>query len=159
MKDQLIQLFTSLMAKIPQEIEPPVPSEKWEQYLGDVLSLIVNTDIDEPTPLPDVGSGDKGKFLHTNESTGALEWADGGSGGGVLVVTPDENDTLDKTWQEIYDAFATGVVRFDNGDGLVSVTGVYESSGNDYIVMVSDGGDIKASFIASSADSYPGLQE
>jgi hypothetical protein len=48
MKDQLIQLFTALMAKIPQEIDPPIPSEKWEQYLGDVLSLVINTDIDEP---------------------------------------------------------------------------------------------------------------
>ena len=53
--------------------------------------------------LPSVGTSDKNKFLHTNESTGALEWAEGGSGGGVLVVT-DTNGTLDNTWQEIYNA-------------------------------------------------------
>lgn len=31
-------------------------------------------------------------------------------GGGVLVVHEDENQTLDKTWQEIFDAVSTGVV-------------------------------------------------
>ena len=39
--------------------------------------------------LPAVTSSDKDKYLHTNDSTGALEWAEGGSGGGVLVVTSD----------------------------------------------------------------------
>lgn len=34
----------------------------------------------------------------------------GSSGGGVLVVHVDENDTLDKTWQEIMDASLNGVV-------------------------------------------------
>lgn len=35
--------------------------------------------------VPPVEDADKGKYLHANESTGALEWAEGGSGGGELV--------------------------------------------------------------------------
>lgn len=42
-----------------------------------------------PNELPAVASTDRGKFLHTNESTGALEWAEGGSGG---LPTPTAED-------------------------------------------------------------------
>lgn len=91
-----------------------------------------------PSELPAVTASDKDKFLHTNDSTGAVEWADAPqelpsvsgtdegkvltvnnsgvwvaqtptSGGGVLHVSMNEA-TLDKTWQEIHDAsFAVGV--------------------------------------------------
>ena len=93
--------------------------------------------------LPSVGTSDKNKYLHTNGSTGAVEWADApsgmpsvteqdagkvatvnnsgvwvaanpSSGGGVLVVT-DTNGTLDKTWQEIHDADFAVVLAYRSG--------------------------------------------
>ena len=72
--------------------------------------------------LPAVTSSDKDKYLHTNDSTGALEWAEGGSGGGGLVVT-DTAGTLDKTWQEIHDAMLNGIVMVN----VVSVDGNEET--------------------------------
>ena len=82
--------------------------------------------------VPAVEDADKGKYLHANESTGALEWAEGGGsgGGGVLVVNAEYDGestyTLDKTWQECKDAelvsvtmegtntFCIGVSEFEN---------------------------------------------
>lgn len=86
-----------------------------------------------PSELPAVTASDKDKFLHTNDSTGAVEWADApdglpavtdvdegkvltvnnsgvwvaqtpASGGGGLEVVHDVDGTLDKTWQKIHDA-------------------------------------------------------
>lgn len=34
----------------------------------------------------------------------------GGSGGGILVVTVDDEYIMNKTWQEIYDAIASGII-------------------------------------------------
>lgn len=103
-----------------------------------------------PSELPTVGSSDKDKYLHTNQSTGNVEWSsaptelpsvsgtDEGkvltvnnsgewvaanpSSGGVLVVT-DTDGTLDKTWQEIHDAMLSGgaVVSLNDGDTLLRV--------------------------------------
>lgn len=91
-----------------------------------------------PSELPAVTASEKDKFLHTNDSTGAVEWADApdglpavtdvdagkvltvnnsgvwvaqtpASGGGVLVVTVTDG-TLDKTWKEISDAAESGTI-------------------------------------------------
>ena len=99
-----------------------------------------------PSELPTVGSSDKDKYLHTNDSTGAVEWADApnelpavtdvdegkvltvnnsgvwvaqtpASGGGVLVANFNENGTLDKTWQEIHDA-GFGVIVMKEEDEM-----------------------------------------
>ena len=64
--------------------------------------------------LPDVTTNDKGKYLHTNESTGVLEWIEAAGSNGVLMVTytVDENDsttaTCDHTFAEILSAFNGG---------------------------------------------------
>ena len=104
--------------------------------------------------LPAVAAADKGKYLHTNESTGALEWAEGGSGGGVLVVT-DTDGTLDKTWQEIHDAFVSRGVVIVNGNFQSSVIGVGNSRG-DYTVTVAKQANWSPDpYITDSADGYP----
>lgn len=56
--------------------------------------------------VPAVATEDKGKYLHANGSTGALEWetAGGGSGSGVLIVHnvyADGSTRLDATYAEI----------------------------------------------------------
>lgn len=77
----------------------------------------------------------------------------GGSGGGVLVVT-DTNGTLDKTWQEIYDAdFAVVVQSVPAGKKKYAVTAVLSNRDNtEFLVnLIED----PASYTASSADGYP----
>lgn len=60
--------------------------------------------------VPAVATEDKGKFLHANESTGDLEWAEasgGGSGSGVLIVHNVYDDgswRLDATYGDIAEA-------------------------------------------------------
>lgn len=136
-----------------------------------------------PSELPTVGASDKDKYLHTNGSTGDVEWssaptelpsvsgtdegkvltvnnsgewvaANPSSGGGVLVVT-DTDDTLNKTWQEIYDAFAIGgvVIQIEENKriGVVAVT---KLTRNTFDVAAYD--DVVYS--ASSASGYPTAQ-
>ena len=119
-----------------------------------------------PDELPAVGADDKGKFLHANESTGALEWAEGGSGGGVLVVNGtwgDDGCTLDKTWQEIHDG-GFGVVAIADGPTInycpiIVVAGGLGPIG--YQVRVIYEGDTLElmTFTAPSASDYPTYTE
>ena len=102
-----------------------------------------------PNELPAVAAADKGKFLHTNESTGALEWAEGGSGGGVLVVA-DTDGTLDKTWQEIHDAMLSGGAVIQVEEAVNTVLKVYNSKGT-YVVISA----IDDRYEASSTSGYP----
>lgn len=111
-----------------------------------------------PNELPAVASTDKGKFLHTNESTGALEWAEGGSGGGVLVVT-DTDGTLDKTWQEIHGAMLVGHVVIDDGtNALCAIGAIFDSRGSQYKVSsCALGGTSLRAYSTDSASGYPTL--
>lgn len=63
----------------------------------------------------------------------------GSSGGGVLVVHY-ENGVLDKTWQEIHDAVASGqfvVIQSENDDGIFwNYISSVESDSNYYMVIV-----------------------
>lgn len=103
--------------------------------------------------VPPVEDADKGKYLHANESTGDLEWAEGGSGGGVLVVTvttSGETKTMDKTWQEIADA---DVVHVKDGEYRAIVNKV---TANDHRVSLGAGAQGMATlYTAPSADGYP----
>lgn len=84
----------------------------------------------------------------------------GNGGGGGLVVHIEGSDstdlTLDKTWQEIYDALAAGlyVLALDPYEGGVSQRpiGNAEIDGADYCVSVSN---FPFVFKADSADGYP----
>jgi hypothetical protein len=86
----------------------------------------------------------------------------GGSGGGVLVVH-DEYGTLDKTWQEIHDAFLTGAVRIiTNVGSIFNITRMYSDvATNTFIieyVFNGKGGAAIAVYETNSADGYPVLQ-
>ena len=93
--------------------------------------------------------------------------ASAGGGGGVLIVNVDENYTLDKTWQEIYDAFSSGtnvIMSYTNTSdgggftvteyGTTSVQEVGFSSNEQYFVVFSGGGAH-----CNSADGYPSVGE
>lgn len=71
--------------------------------------------------------------------------------GGVLVVH-DVNSTLDKTWQEIHDAFVSGSVRIQRDDGSVYGVGyVGYSKHEGYLVSTST----NEGYVAASASDYP----
>ena len=82
----------------------------------------------------------------------------GGSGGGVLVVH-DVSGTLDKTWQEIYDAgFCVVATGTEDDITYMPLFNAYEYDG-DYGVgaMTIDANNnvIIIWYMASSADGYP----
>ena len=74
-----------------------------------------------------------------------------GGGGGVLIVT-DTNGTLDKTWQEIYDA-GFAVYRL-SGVPIVITLNQIGIDGSTYYVVFEAGGDI-TTFETESASGYP----
>lgn len=81
----------------------------------------------------------------------------GGGGGGVLVVnavTDSEANTftLNKTWQEIHDAFlSSGAVISDiEGSLVTAITGVGSIAPNRYVVE--SGGE---AYVTSTSDGYP----
>lgn len=114
-----------------------------------------------PNELPAVTSADAGKVLGVNDS-GVWVAQTPASGGGVLVVT-DTNGTLDKTWQEIYDAAPAVIFGRTRNNGKKIVTyleNVYESDGS-YIVTVGAISAVKVEdvqYIASSASGYPSIE-
>ena len=75
----------------------------------------------------------------------------GGGSGGVLVVH-DVEGTLDKTWQEIHDAFP--MVRAESNEGTYfSVASVLRED-ESYNVHSWDG-EAKTRYVSDSADGYP----
>lgn len=83
----------------------------------------------------------------------------GGSGGGVLVVTVDENDTLDKTWREI-DAADAAVIVFSGSEegetwhGREFVVNTSQELNGDYFVnSIASGGE--SSYMVTDPDDYP----
>jgi hypothetical protein len=75
------------------------------------------------------------------------------SGGGVLVVT-DTNGTLDKTWQEIHDAFP--MVRVEYVDGVSDSVASVAVEDESYCVYSFDG-EAGTRYASDSASDYPRL--
>lgn len=107
--------------------------------------------------VPAVEDADKGKYLHANESTGDLEWAEGGSGGGVLVVHVDEEGALDKTWNEINAADVAFIVYSGSEDGetLHSREFVVNTSEVDGAYQVIAFSTRRLTYVTNTADGYP----
>lgn len=89
----------------------------------------------------------------------ALSGGGGSGGGGVLVVT-DTDGTLDKTWQEIHDAFVAGSVRIQKQSGkstaLMNVKTV--GAARDGYGIMCDNYTTNQSYSTDSADGYPTLE-
>lgn len=84
--------------------------EKQTWQTGDVITQEklnhMEQGIEDAYELPAVTETDNGKVLGVEN--GQFGLVDGGSGGGTLVVNINETGdvyTLDKTWQEIFDAY------------------------------------------------------
>lgn len=80
----------------------------------------------------------------------------GGGGGAKPLIVKLNGDTLDKTWQEIYDAFPNVVFDGGNAEG-----GMYQQNaiksvggfGKQYLVIVNDANDV--GYKATSTSGYP----
>lgn len=111
---------------------------------------------------------DTGKiYIFDAENSTWREWSGGSGGGGggsdssVLVVHYVEG-TLDKTWQEIYDAFVSGKVVSmlvdDGGNYFFAIaTNIFDLDGESYYVYFSfvDGELLSVGFATTTATGYP----
>lgn len=103
---------------------------------GDVFSCSSATDY----PVSDTVSDESG----------------GGSGGGVLVVNVNEAGVLDKTWQEIHDAFVSGGAVVDKeGTHQNAAIGVGSNKGTFFVTFASQPNWIPGTFVSDAADGYP----
>ena len=143
---------------------------------GDVASALFGTETFPPAPpetdkpfnipIPAPGSTVSANptLAGTEDSLNGIEIdgtkyaVGGGSGGGVLVVHVDENDTLDKTWQEIKDASLNGVVILidENAPGyLASCSYVPVSTPPTWMVKFNRNGLLEPYATEDGADGYP----
>ena len=108
--------------------------------------------------LPDSSEANNGDILTINN--GKPEWLTSGK---VFVVSMDAQTwTLDKTWQEIYDAMKNGIAELiteevagDAGE-LYCIPFVGAGYANDtYTVAISDSALGLIRFTATSANGYP----
>lgn len=77
----------------------------------------------------------------------------GGSGGGGVLIVNDVNGTLDKTWQEIYDA-GFSVIKEPNGL-LMFCAGALTYDGNYIAPYFNPMLNTVTDWTASSANGYP----
>lgn len=94
---------------------------------------------------------------------------DGIASAGRLVVNitwGEESGVMDKTWQEIHDAFSSGVVvvyiaEDDGGYAIYSMSDIGSIIGTSTysvgIIGFGDNGVERFAFLASSADGYPAM--
>ena len=118
---------------LAEEKLPPVSTEDNGKVLGVNNGVWDKVAASGGSDLPEVTSSDKDKYLHTNSSTGDLEWsAVSGGGGGVLVVNLTQQtidgelyEVCDKTFSEIHTAAQTmpviAISKSTDGDVCVSV--------------------------------------
>lgn len=80
------------------------------------------------------------------------------NGGGILVVHQDENNRLDKTWQEIYDAELAVLCGIENNlKNTLLISGVGADDNEYHIWVQTTMGQLI--FIASTPDDYPVYNE
>ena len=135
-----------------------------------VLRSLLNN-LDSGINLPDNPAQDGTYNLQNTVSsgTGTLSWASGGSSSGVLVVNviPEGEGegkvTMDKTWQEIYDA-PFSVARVQTGQTGATLCQIYDIGQQDseyyvsIIVPIAADGGVNfnsTKFHAESANDYP----
>ena len=114
--------------------------------------------------LPSVTADDNGDVLTVVSGAWAKATPSGGGGGGAFVITATEEDdvtTLDKTWQEIFDAVSDGQIAVIDFIGEATafrafVTAV-EEDGSYYVTAL--GGDHNLIYTAETADGYPILDD
>lgn len=126
-----------------------------EQSINSIADMITDGEITiggtiEPATASTLGGVKIGEGISVT-SDGTIS-----AGASVLIVN-DVSDTLDKTWQEIYDAVNGGSIILiksdfgDNGYATMIATGADLNQGTYEVWTTSD------NYTASSADGYPAI--
>lgn len=154
-----------LLAKIAgkeatlEHMTPPWATNAEEELMLEIADRVNGL---ESASVPEVASADKGKYLHANESTGAIEWAEASGGGSSAVVVHVDWNTgaLDRTWTELLNASKTGLVYIYDGDNTGGAVAIMAQIGysDDPVSYYANfswlDGNINA-FSCSTADGYP----
>lgn len=133
--------------------------EPVEVVVSDAFRVAVGEAAPEaPSGLPAITGTDDGKVLTADSGVWVAQTP--ASGGGVLVVT-DTNGTLDKTWQEITDAFLVGSVKWvtyqgESVVGAIDATMVGIRLGTYMVVFNGDSENM--TLVTESASGYPTIQ-
>lgn len=128
-----------------QEVETPTPVTREEVFLDAIVK-------GGGSSLPSTETASAGDVLSLDENKES-QWATP-SGGGVLVAHWDyDNDTLDKTWQEIHDADCV-VITTDDGTRYFVIS-VQNFEGEYNVVSYDFPSSSLIGFVASSASGYP----
>lgn len=152
------------VGKIAEELERIAMIEDLKPEPGgggaSALAGLSDVDLDNPSD---------GQIIQYDAASGKWKNAAGGSGGGFLKVgmvidEQTQSATLDKTWQDISDAFEAGWYVSITTDSVPIVAGVIQmpvmnvySGGSLYEVYVIQPGvqNTIITFEADSADGYP----
>ena len=79
------------------------------------------------------------------------------AGGSRLIATPNQNNILDKTWQQIYDAFPNVVIEIGvEGESYLEAVSAISGDPTENIYMLWTG-DHNNDFRATAPDDYPVL--
>lgn len=103
-----------------QDVETPTPVTREEAFLDAIVK-------GGGSSLPSTETASAGDVLSLDDNK-EPQWAAPSGGGGVLVVSIGENMVLDKTWQEISDAFGNGIVMLYGDSAIEIVTVVRDAS-------------------------------
>lgn len=103
------------------------------------------------------------KLKPLTEMESAVKYAMDNAGGGVMVVTEgDDSQTLDKTWNEIFNALTAGkivtiVLHYGDVTHQHLVTSAFDADGDFTVLAVStsSGDKTTVTFVVDSADGYP----
>lgn len=134
---------------LEHEVEDPTEGQvlKYDaekgKFVNEDVPAAIETNIQNPTD---------GQTLKYDAESGKWVNREGGSGGGTLVVTAN-NNTLDKTWQEIADAFPNVVLYEEfEGYGFDRVIPFSLSrSDSEYFVVFGE-----TEYKTNSSNGYPG---
>lgn len=127
--------------------------DEYKQAIEDALAERLSNP-PRPSELPD--TEDKLAAIHFAAAVAVMMEAAGALPLVLNVTVADSTATLDKTWQEIFDAVSAGrsaVVVLPESEGHIAYPVMYVTDANStYLVACSD-----MEFTAASATGYPSL--
>ena len=139
------------------------PETRIERYLKAICDRLDNGG-GGGSQLPDPTENDVGKVATVVNNSGTYEYGleTPSSGGGVLVVTVTDG-TLDKTWQEIYDAAENGIptaLRFIEENNIIYnwLSSVFKESEDAFHVDFGAEDVNFEEYTSDSASGYPSSQ-